>query len=300
MDLSDMTKIELLQKCKSKNKTQLISMILNKIGSPNVNENNLLAKNKQIIIDLFKTNIKDREIIIKNNRHCGSEGQWLEKQMGIKSNSINKPDILGYEMKKYSNKITFGDFSASEYLFTKNKKNIEKLNNWSKDVNIFSRRDFIRYFGTPNPLKNNRYSWSGKCVPVYGKWNSCGQIMKFNDNLDLQIIYSFNKDLRNIKYSYPEVLKKNNIVIAIWEKNKLEKHIDNKFNKNGFFICKKNGDRYEKICFGEPFSYTLFVYNIKNGNIIFDSGMYEGNMRNYSQFRSSASNFWNNLITEEY
>ena len=35
-------------------------------------------------------------------------------------------------------------------------------------------------------------------------------------------------------------------------------------------------------------------------NIIFDSGMYQGNSRNYSQFRSSANNFWNILITEEY
>jgi len=28
--------------------------------------------------------------------------------------------------------------------------------------------------------------------------------------------------------------------------------------------------------------------------------MYQGNSRNYSQFRSSANNFWNILITEEY
>ena len=48
------------------------------------------------------------------------------------------------------------------------------------------------------------------------------------------------------------------------------------------------------------FDFNYFVDNIKNKNIIFDSGMYEGNSRNYSQFRSSANNFWNILITEEY
>ena len=34
-------------------------------------------------------------------------------------------------------------------------------------------------------------------------------------------------------------------------------------------------------------------------NIILDSGMYEGNNRNYSQFRANKS-LWSDLITEEY
>jgi hypothetical protein len=38
--------------------------------------------------------------------------------MGIKHNSINGPDINGYEMKKYSTKTTLGDFSACEYVFS--------------------------------------------------------------------------------------------------------------------------------------------------------------------------------------
>jgi len=37
---------------------------------------------------------------------------------------------------------------------------------------------------------------------------------------------------------------------------------------------------------------------MKNKKIIFDSGMYDGNSRNYSQFRGTC--FWNELITEEY
>jgi hypothetical protein len=78
--------------------------------------------NKQLIIDKFMTNVKHKEIFITSNLHCGSEGHWLETQMGIIHNANNEPDILGYEMKKNSSKITFGDFSASEYLFSNKKK----------------------------------------------------------------------------------------------------------------------------------------------------------------------------------
>ena len=76
---------------------------------------------KQQIITLFNNNVKGREICLEgqNINHDGKEGHWLETKMGIKHNSKNEPDINGYEMKKSSNKITLGDFSASEYAFSK-------------------------------------------------------------------------------------------------------------------------------------------------------------------------------------
>ena len=73
-------------------------------------------------------NVKGKLFLFKNSLHCGSEGHWLETQMGIIHNSKNEPDILGYEMKKNSSKITIGDFSASEYLFSTKKDNIENIN----------------------------------------------------------------------------------------------------------------------------------------------------------------------------
>jgi hypothetical protein len=267
-------------------------------------ENSLIIKennnkdnyNKQLIINKFMINVKGKLFLNKNSLHCGSEGHWLETQMGIIHNSKNEPDILGYEMKKNSSKITIGDFSASEYLFSKKKENINKWNNG--EINI-TRTDFIKYFGTSKLSKNSRYSWSGACVPTYGNWNTSGQMMIFNDKLDLCIYYSFEKDTRQSRYTYPIFIQKD-IIIAIWLKSKLEKCINNKFNDKGFFICKKNKNIYEKICFGKPFDFNYFVDNVKNKNIIFDSGMYEGNTRNYSQFRSSLNNFWNILITEEF
>ena len=256
---------------------------------------------KKYIIELFNKNVKGIEIILddKNKNHCGKEGHWLEEKMNIKHNSKNEPDINGYEMKKYSNKITLGDFSASEYAFSgKNKRNIiNKINNWSDDIKI-SRTEFIQYFGNKNINKNNRYSWSGSCVPTYDNWNDNGQNLLILENNDIVIYYSYSKDKRPDKNNFPLFLHNDDIVIAIWKEEKLKNNINNKFNKKGFFICKKNGNTYDKICFGKPFNFEYFIESIKNKKIIFDSGMYEGNNRNYSQFRGLC--FWDELIFEEY
>ena len=72
--------------------------------------------------------------------------------MGITHNAKNEPDINGYEMKKSSTKTTLGDFSASEYAFSRKnrRKDINILNNWTEDIKL-SRSDFIKTFGNPNP-----------------------------------------------------------------------------------------------------------------------------------------------------
>jgi hypothetical protein len=259
------------------------------------------ADEKQEIIELFLVNVKGKEICLDNQniKHCGKEGHWLETQMGIKHNSKNEPDINGYEMKKSSTKTTLGDFSASEYVFSKkNKRNsINKYNNWTDD-NKLGRSDFIKIFGNPNPSKNNRYSWSGSCVPTYNKWNTNGQILTINNNNDIVIYYSFSHDTRSIKEEFPTFLKNDNIIIALWKSEKMKEHIEKKFNNKGFFMCKKIGATYEKISFGKAFTFEYFIECIKQKKIIFDSGMYDGNTRNYSQFRGSS--FWDELITEEY
>jgi hypothetical protein len=76
-------------------------------------------ENKLKIIKIFNENVKGQVINKGKNKHDGSDGHWLEEKMGINKNNKNKPDIFGYEMKKKSKIITFGDFSASEYLFSK-------------------------------------------------------------------------------------------------------------------------------------------------------------------------------------
>lgn len=50
---------------------------------------------------------------------------------------------------------------------------------------------------------------------------------------------------------------------------------------------------------GNTIDFNKFITLFKNNKIIFDSGMYEGNTRNYSQFRSNC-NIFKELIIEEY
>jgi hypothetical protein len=102
--------------------------------------------NKQQIIELFMKNVKCKEITV-NKKHHGGEGHWLETQMGIKHNSRNESDILGFEMKKSSRKITFGDFSASEYVFSTQRTMLNEMNGWN-DTHTMKRVDFIKTFGT--------------------------------------------------------------------------------------------------------------------------------------------------------
>lgn len=202
---------------------------------------NVIDVDKQHIISLFKTNVKGVKICLDGQhiKHCGKEGHWLETQMGIKHNAKNEPDINGYEMKKDASKTTLGDFSASEYAFSgKNKRTtINQLNNWTDDIKI-TRTNFIQYFGNPNPIKHNRYSWSGRCVPTYNNWNTRGQNLVILENNDIIIYYSFSKDTISRKVDLPHFLQRDNIVIAIWKVDKLKPHINDKFNKKGFFVCK--------------------------------------------------------------
>jgi len=249
---------------------------------------------KEKIIQLFNENVKDKVIVITEAIHCGSIGHWLETRMCLSHNSKNSPDIDGYEMKKYSQKISFGDFSASEYAFTPLKRR-----KYLDENLVMSRKDFIQFFGHQNILKNNRYSWSGSCVPKYGYWNEYGQTLFIDSNLDICAAYSFNNDQREIKHTFPDWLKRD-VVIAIWKREKMERHIQEKFNVNGFFICKMTNNIFTSICFGGCFNYETFLQGIRQGLIIFDSGMVVGNSRNYSHFRSINDKFWMSLITEEY
>lgn len=262
----------------------------------------LVDTDKLFIINLFNNNVKGKEPCGEgmNEKHCGKEGYWLETQMNIIHNSKNEPDICGYEMKKSSNKISLGDYSANEYAFSgKNKRNhINSVNNWTDEIRI-KRYEFIMYFGNPNLNKNNRYSWSGTSFPKYGDWNENGQTLVISPENDILIYYSFSKDSRDTKSSFPEYLQKDDVLIAVWKNDKMNQNINSKFNKKGFFMCKKTGNTYTSICFGKPFDVNYFIESIKNRKVILDSGMYQGNSRNYSTFRGGQS-FWNDLITEEY
>ena len=84
--------------------------------------------------------------------------------------------------------------------------------------------------------------------------------------------------------------------IGFKPKNKLE----SKFNVKGWFKCTKDGEGiYNKISFGDPVTFDNWIEGVKSGEVFFDSGMYQGNIRPYSQWRANNS-YWDNLITSSY
>ena len=126
---------------------------------------------KQKIVKLFNKNVKGKipDSSASNARHDGKDGHWLEVQMGVAHNASNAPDLFGFEMKNAtSSKTTFGDWSASYYIFKDEKYGID-------------REQFLMIFGAPNLAKQNRYSWSGKPIPKIDIYNSFGQILKVDE-----------------------------------------------------------------------------------------------------------------------
>ena len=76
--------------------------------------------------------------------------------------------------------------------------------------------------------------------------------------------------------------------------------LEDKFNDKGWFTCKTDeSGEYDRICFGEPVNFDDWLNLVKEGIVFFDSGMYEGNKRPYSQWRAN-NKFWDSLITETY
>lgn len=227
-----------------------------------------------------------------NANHDGKEGHWLEKQMGLSLNGNNEPDMFGFEMKNGSKgKTTFGDWSASQYIFKTR----------SNPKSTITRDDFLKIFGKPNPAKGGRFSWSGEPCPKIIGYNSFGQKLSIDSSDSILAIYSYSKDARTNKAQIvPSVLQKDNLVIATWDSEWMRTKVERKFNQNGWFKCLKDTNGiYTYIAFGEPFTYDTWLGYVATGDIFFDSGMYQGNERPYSQWRAN-NNIWDSLITETY
>jgi len=251
---------------------------------------------KQNIKDKFDSHLRGTACPVGLNcDHDGAEGHYIEKMMGLCHNSKCEPDMDGYELKCESAKTTLGDWSASEYIFSKQRDILNKLNNWNKDDQM-SRQKFIETFGTK---KNERYSWSGSCFPIYGKINDCGQTINVDDSGNIAIHYNYQEDRRTEKINFPDFLKQNQKCIAFWSSDKLKKHVNTKFNVNGTFKIVKSNGVYSHIVFYKPFTYDYFIDFFKKGTILLDSGMNAGTSRNRQSFRTKSC-FWNELISETY
>ncbi len=92
----------------------------------------------------------------------------------------------------------------------------------------------------------------------------------------------------------------NNLILARWENNTMKKRVESKFNDKGWFKCLQNNlGMYTSIQFGKPITFESWIDLVSEGVVFFDSGMYQGNNRPYSQWRA-LNNFWDSLIIETY
>ncbi|WP_412471226.1 LlaMI family restriction endonuclease [Halobacteriovorax sp. RT-2-4] len=252
----------------------------------------MYCKNKEKIIEIFKNNVlgKHPDTLKANSKHCGSKGHWLERAMGIEPNADNKADILGYEMKNQTrSKTSFGDWSADWYIF-------KSRNN---KATAFSRDQFLEVFGKPNEEKEGRVSWSGEPAPKIGKFNRFGQKLVVTESKHIRAIYSYSEDQReNKEFIVPIDFQIEDLVLAHWESSSIKAKLEAKFNQLGWFKCEYDKCKgYFAIAFGQAINYETWVALVEQGVVIFDSGMYQGNSRPYSTWRSN-NNFWDSLITD--
>ncbi|MCE7565830.1 LlaMI family restriction endonuclease [Aliivibrio fischeri] len=252
---------------------------------------------KEAIIARFRSHVRGKAFDPTgyNTGHDGKEGHWLEVQMGLTPNGNNRPDLLGFEMKNQtsSGKTTFGDWSPD-------------LNLWGRNTSdpsvgrLIRDTQFLPYFGTPNPLKNNRISWSGSVVPKIGNYNNYGQKLIITSSDDIQAVYSFEDDKRENKYEIiPEDLQRY-VVLGQWTRDIIKEKLERKFNDQGWFKCLKDSNGiYNEIVFGLPINYDSWLNLVKDGIVYFDCGMYQNNPRPYAQWRAN-NDYWDSLITERY
>jgi hypothetical protein len=243
---------------------------------------------KSIIVERFRKNVLGRRPTVRtyNKRHDGSKGHWLEVQMGISHNSNGASDFCWFEMKDGTRgKTTFGDWSADSYIF-------------NDSENGLDRDKFMEIFGQYNEGKD-RHSWSGKPIPKINTLNDFGQCLVVTEENNIIITYSFTHDERPHKRQIvPINLQRENLILATWAASSMQKRVESKFNKAGWFRCKKNSSGiYDSIAFGRPIDYLTWINEVRKGVIFFDSGMHKGNSRNYSQWRASNA-FWDSMTLE--
>jgi len=246
---------------------------------------------KKKIIKRFITNVKGRkpDTSRSNLAHDGKGGHWLEKQMGVAHNASNTPDIDGFEMKNDTgSKTTFGDWSPKYRIYKKG------------NEHGLDRTMFLEIFGAPNILKENRHSWSGKPTPKVGDYNTFGQKLVVDKEGNIFAMYSFSKDKRpNKSKVVPKALRQEKLVLARWDADLMKLRVERKFNNLGWFKCLKTDGVYSNIVFGRPINFKKWIDDVRKGEIFFDSGMYAGNPRPYSQWRA-GNDYWESLVTEKY
>lgn len=239
---------------------------------------------KALITQVFNKNLKGK-VFNKNEDNkvkAFDEGHWIEKQLGISSNNNDETILYGFELRSsLPEKLTFGDWRADYYIF-----NDEKFD--------ISRNEFLRIFGTYN-IKKDRYAWTGFYNLKPGMYNEFGQKIEVDTYGNIFIEYNYNQDKRKVN-QIAEKFKLQSIKIAQWDSESIRNKIEDKFNQLGWIFFEKNEiGEYSNITFAQPINFDYWIIELKKGNVFFDSGMYEGNVRYYSLWRAKKK-FFDNIL----
>ena len=241
---------------------------------------------KSLIIAQFEANVQGRspDITGYNLAHDGAEGDWLTKQMGLTVNGRNEPDFHGFEMKKDSKgKTTFGDWPPDFAIYKGTHRQ-------------FDQDTFLSIFGSANPKKGHRYSWSGTVFPKIGVFNDYGQGLFINVRKDIEAIYRHSLNIvESSRHRMPEGFHGDDVTLARWTFDNLKLRLERKFNQLGWFRClKDHSGVYDKIQFGYPINIQVFMELFEKGLVFIDCGMHQGNPRPYMTFRAN-NNIWESL-----
>jgi hypothetical protein len=213
--------------------------------------------------------------------HDGATGDWVTRAMGLTVNGRNEPDLDGFEMKIDSAKTTFGDWSPTTCLYSRQ--------------GPFTRDEFLSAFGD-DPRIPGRFSWSGRVFPQVGKVNMAGQQLVVLPNNDIVALYNYSADTRKAKDNrVPPEFRRDNVELARWEHRTMQERVERKFNKLGWFKCLTDASgAYSHIQFGRPISFDTFIGLVRTGVVFLDCGMHQGNVRPYMSWRATK-NIWDEL-----
>ena len=284
------------------------------------------------IIKLYTTKVHEKipDISKMTGTHDGKIGHWLEKQMGSKRDSSNKPDLFGYEMKTGGNKTSFGDWGPNYFIFRDEKRFPELIGKKGKEKQEQNKKNkevFLKTFGVwrnadddshqyklPDGKiitwqdigKDGYYSWSGTPSPnkVPDGANTFGQSLVINGNNSISITYSYSKDTRENK---SELIQKEfqieNLKLFGWSDEWIKKKVENKFNVHGWFKCNIKEEKFYEIIFGNKITVIEFLKWVRDGDVVFDTRLKEkrpNGTDRYGMMWRAPSKFWESLAVETY
>lgn len=285
-------------------------------------------ESKTLIIQNFNKNVLGKNPLQfkSESNHKGKIGHWLETNLGGVVDADGNADLNGFECKKESKKVSWGDWGPNYRIFAD--KSYETFNKQRLFENMWS---FVKTFGAEriHSSKGLYHSLSGSHVPQ--KVNDLTNFgLSLEENLgDISLLYNHEEDKRLNKNQIPREFQKNNLLIYKWFgtdlnfhlfKNQvisqrlpievnftgvnasvsLEERIRRKFGVYGVVIGLHDESKgFYGLKFLKQISFKDWISYFRKKDIIYDTALTTKNRRPYNQWRSTEK-FMGTLEEETY